>query len=50
MFLGTCYFTKRVLVWVHKTFKVRKIENKKIIHKPTNKGQFMKHKMTSAIL
>ena len=35
--------TKRVLVKVHEVHKKWKIRNKKIIHKPTNQGQTMKH-------
>lgn len=41
---------KRVLVWVHKILEVWKIRNKKIIHRPTNKGQSMKHKRTCVII
>jgi hypothetical protein len=42
--------TKRVLVKVHEVLKIWKIRNKKIIHKPTNQGQSMKHNGTSVTL
>ncbi len=35
---------KRVFVQLHNTFKVWKVWNEKIIHKPTNKGQSMKNR------
>jgi hypothetical protein len=35
--------TKRVLVKVHEVLKTWKIKKKKIIHKPMNQGQIMKH-------
>jgi hypothetical protein len=35
---------KRVFVQLHKTFKVWKVWNKMIMHKPTNKGQSMKNR------
>jgi hypothetical protein len=35
---------KRVFVQLHKTFKVWKVWNKKIIHKPINKGHSMKNR------
>jgi len=38
--------TKRDLVKVHEVLKIWKIRNKKVIHKPTNQGQTMKHNRT----
>jgi hypothetical protein len=42
--------TKRVLVKVHDIFKIWKIRNKKIIQKPKNQGQTMKHNRTCVTL
>jgi hypothetical protein len=38
------------LVKVHEVLKIWKIGNKKIIHKPTNQGQTMKHNRTCVTL
>jgi hypothetical protein len=38
------------LVKVHEVLKIWKIRNKKIIHKPTNQGQTMKHNRTCVTL
>jgi hypothetical protein len=48
-FLGK-WTTKRVLLKVHEVFKIWKIRNKKIIHKPKNRGQTMKHNRTCVTL
>jgi hypothetical protein len=42
--------TRKVLVKVHEVLKNWKIRNKKIIHKPTNQGQTMKHNRTCVTL
>jgi hypothetical protein len=38
------------LVKVHEVLNIWKIRNKKIIHKPTDQGQTMKHKRTCITL
>ncbi len=42
--------TKRVLVKVLSVIKIWKIRNKKIIHKPKNRGQTMTHNRTCVTL